>query len=356
MRRILGVTAAVIALAVALSGCTLVSDGGLVLNDLRRGVAAQERLDTLAESLRKRDDVVTVEAGADAVYQTASVTVKMREDAAPGAIAEVATLVDEAMRGVELQPMKREFDMKAGGVSIRQSDFTQGPIDYGIELEYWGLAESAIGANLVLVLETDADGRFSRVFVSGDSATVSALSSNYKEFVALAPPNATDTAWVLPGLNGAVASPDHRILRFLANMASVTNLNHDGTLAEYIPGTAPITAPPAVIVFVGDRKRNTGPMFVLYTSDGVLIPNRADVWPLALATAKEALATGIANVRLQISLDWGDGADYAQAHIGECTELIPPSPADRKLVAELIASGVGITDDAAGMCLAFANP
>lgn len=353
MRQKMSAVAMLIALAVVLSGCSLVNDGRKIASEIQQSMAASASLSTLTDELRQRSDVVEASQSVIAVYMSASVTVVMTADAAPSAIADVSSRIDESMRGADLQPFKREFTVTAGEASIRQTDFTQAPFDFAAELAYWDAVKSAIGPGISLTLGAGRDGSLQRILSTGTDSAVIAIADHADALAALITPNGVETMWRLPGIFGYSdwlgPLPDPRILKFLAAMASVTNLLDDSVQES----------PPGVYVNVPGEGADFAPQFAFVANEPGMSVDAAATWQITLRFAREALATGLPALQVSVQSYGVDTADQASFHIGECTELnpmFPPSAADRKLVADLVAGGVSLPESAAGMCLTFATP
>lgn len=350
MRRILGATAMVATLAIVLSGCSLWQDGEDVVGQVLEGIAARQVLDELTGELRVRDDVESAESNVAPVYRTASVTVVMRESAPASAVGDVATRVDEALRGTEVQPFDRELSVKAGDADIHQTSFDRAPVDYAAELAYWGAIQSAVGTGLTLTLGADRSGAFQRILSTATDATVATISDNYDAVEAVAPPDAADTLWRLPGILGYAdwlgPLPERNILNLMADMATVTNLLDDSVQES----------PPGFYLVLPQSGTSFPPRFAVVANAPGTTVDATATWQLVLRMTRGALATELPSFQVAVQ-SYGDGS-FADAnfHVGECTEVNPPTPADRKLVADLAADGIQLPDGAAGICIAFATP
>jgi hypothetical protein len=350
MRRVLGVVAMAAALAVVLSGCSLWQDGEKVVGQVQQGIAARQLLDELAGELRERDDVESIDSNVAPVYMTASVTVRLRAGAQAKAIGDVAIRVDEVLRSAELQPFEREFSVQAGDAGIRQTSFDGAPVDYAAELAYWGAIQSAVGTGLTLTLGADRSGAFQRILSTRTDATVVAIADHYDAITALEPPDGTDTIWRLPGFAGHTdwlgTLPDTKILTFLATMAGFTNL-----LDDSVP-----ELPPGVYMFMAGEGQHFPPQFTFVAPETTTHEEVDTNWRFGLRMAREALATGLPALQIAIQTFGNELDEDSYIHLGECVELMPPSSADLKLVADLVASGVDIPITAAGHCIGFATP
>lgn len=350
MRRIVALTAMVAAFAVVLSGCSLWQDGEKVAGQVQESIVAHQVLTELTDELRARDGVESAESSVVPVYRTASVTVEFRKGSPAIAVAEVVTRVDEVLRGAELQPFKREFSVQAGDAGILQTSFDRAPIDYAAELAYWDAVQSAIGTGITLTLGADRAGEFQRILSTETDATVAAIADHYDDVAALEPPDAAETRWRLPGFAGYAdwlgPVPERGILTFLASMAGVTNLLGDSVQEP----------PPGVYVNLSDARGESPPSFVFASIEPSSPEDMDTARKLGLRMAREALASGLPALRISVIVWGGDIQANAHVHLGECTDLNPPTAADRKLVADLAASGVALPEGAAGLCLAFATP
>lgn len=350
MRRILGVTAMAAALAVVLSGCSLWQDGEKVVGQLQEGFVAHQVLTELTDELRALDDVETAESSVVPVFMTAGVTVVLRAGVPARTVGEIATRVDEVLRGPDLQPFEREFSVRAGEAGITQTSFDRSPVDYAAELAYWGLVQSAVGTGLTLTLGADRAGEFQRILSTGTDATVATLAENYDAVAGIDPPAGTPTMWRLPGILGYAdwlgPLPERSILTFMADMAGVTNLLDDSVQEM----------PPGFYVVLPQSGSSFPARFAVVANAPGTEVDAAATWRLVLRMTRGALATGLPAFQVAVQ-SYGDGS-FADAnfHVGECADLHPPTAADRKLVADLVADGIQLPGSAAGICIAFATP
>ena len=340
MRRSFRVTAVAVALAVVLSGCSLVEDGGKIVTQLRESAAANTVLTALTTELRSRDDVESAELTLVPVTMSAGITAVLRRDATASGIADVVTRIDEALRSDELTPFERQFSVKVGDSSIRQTDFAQQPFDFAAELAYWNSVQRAIGPGITLTLGEGRDGSLQRILSTGKDSTVVVIADHADALAAITPPNGAETMWRFPGIYGYSdwlgPLPDRRILKFLAAMASVTNLLDDSVQE----------APPGVYVNLPGDGGKHAPQFAFVANAPDVAVDAASTWKITLRFVREALATGLPALQIGVQ-SYGDGtADQASFHIGECTDVNPATPGDRKLVADLVASGVSLPDTA----------
>ncbi len=350
MRRLLSVAAAVAVLAVALSGCSLWHDGEKVVGQVQEGIVAHQVLTELTDELRALDGVESAESSVVPVYMTASVTVTLRDGVLAQAIGEIATRIDEVMRGKELQPFDREFSVEAGDAGIRQTSFDRTPVHYAAELAYWCEVQAAVGTGLTLTLGADRTGTFQRIVSTQKDATVATLAKRYEKVAAIAPPSGVATNWRLPGIFGYAdwlgPLPDRRVLVVLATMARDTNLLDDSVQEE----------PPGVYANLAGEGQSFPPRFAFVAN----LPGRAideDVaWALTLELARALLDAGLPAFQLSVQSYGDDTVENATVHVGECAEVNPPTASDRKLVADLVAAGIALPDAAAGICIAFATP
>lgn len=353
MRRLFGVTAAVAALAIALSGCSLVNDGPKVVTQVQEGFAAHELLTRLTDELRERGDILSADSSVVPVYMSAGVTVRMRGDAAATAIGEVATRIDDALRSPELEPFERQFSVEAGNASFKQTDFTQAPFDFAAELAYWDAVQRTIGPGITLTLGEGRDGSLQRILSTGKDSTVIAIAAHADALTAMVPPNSVETMWRLPGVAGyndwLGPLPDVRVLTFLATMAGITNLLDDSVQE----------APPGVYVNLPGPGVDSAPQFAFIAKEATTKEDSAATRQLGLKMARAALATGLPAFQVAIQTLGNELDEDARIHVGACAELnsmFPPSPADHKLVADLVAGGADLPDTAAGICMTFATP
>lgn len=350
MSRILSVTATAAALAVVLSGCSLWQDGEKVVGQLQEGFVAHQVLTELTDELRALDDVETAESSVVPVFMTAGVTVVLRAGVPARTVGEIATRVDEVLRGPDLQPFEREFSVRAGEAGITQTSFDRSPVDYAAELAYWGLVQSAVGTGLTLTLGADRAGEFQRILSTGTDATVATLAENYDAVAAIALPSGTATNWRLPGILGFAdwlgPLPDRRVLAVLGTMARHTNLLDDSVQEE----------PPGVYALLPGEGQSFPPRFAFVANFPGKTLDEDVTWALTRELARAVLDARFPAFQLAVQ-SYGDGS-FADAnfHVGECADLHPPTAADRKLVADLVADGIQLPGSAAGICIAFATP
>lgn len=350
MRKLVGLTASVAVLTVALSGCSLWHDGEKVVGQVQQGIIANQVLTELTDELRQRDDVESADSSVVPIYMTASVTVQFRGGAAATALGDVATRIDEVMRSAELEPFKREFAVKAGDAGIRQINFDQASIDYSAELAYWGAIQSAVGTGLTLTLSADRSGALQRILSTRTDAAVATLAEHYDDIAAIAPPPGTPTTWRMPGILGYAdwlgPLPERSILTLMGDMASVTNLLDDSVQE----------APPGFYVVLSPGENAFPPRFaVVANAPGTEVDADA-TWQLTLRMARGAFATGLPAFQVAVQSYGDDSFSDANFHVGECADVNPPTASDRKLVADLTAAGIALPDGAAGICIAFATP
>lgn len=350
MRRLLGVAAVAVALAVGLSGCALWHDGEKVVTQVQQGIVAHEVLTKLTDELRARDDVESAESSVVPIYMTAGVTVAVREGVPAQTNGEIATRVDEVMRGADLQPFDREFSVQAGDAGIKQTSFDRTPVDYAAELAYWGEVQAAVGTGLTLTLGADRAGALQRIVSTQTDAAVAALAEHYDDIAAIAPPSGTATNWRLPGILGYAdwlgPLPDRRVLAVLGTMARDTNLLDDSVQEE----------PPGVFVTLPVAGQTFGTRFYFVANfPGKAIDEDA-TRALTLELARAVVGAGFPAFQLAVQSYGDDTFEDANLHVGECAEVNPPTASDRKLVADLTAAGIALPDGAAGICLAFATP
>lgn len=350
MRRVGGMVAIAVVTAVVLSGCSLWQDGEKVVGQVSEGIVAHQVLTELTDELRALDGVSSAESSVVPVYLTASVTVKLRKATPPSVIGGVATRIDEVLRSDELQPFKREFSVRAGEAGIHQTSFDGAPIDYPSEFAYWGAIQSTLGTGLTLTLAADRAGDFQRILSTGADATVAAIAENYDAIMAIEPPDAAETNWRLPGIMGYAdwlgPLPEGSILTFMADMAGVTNLLDDSVQEM----------PPGFFVVLPQSGNSFPPRFAFVANTPGVDVDVAATWQLVLRMVRGALATGLPAFQVAVQ-SYGDDTFYgANIHVGECADLVPPTPADRKLVADLAADGIQLPEGAAGICITFATP
>lgn len=350
MRRLLGVSATAAVLAVVLSGCSLWHDGEKVVGQVQEGIVAHQVLTELTDELREIDGVESAESSVVPVYRTASVTVALRVGAPARTIGEIATRVDEVMRGPDLQPFDREFSVQAGDSGIHQSSFESTPIDYAAELAYWGAIQSVVGTGLTLTLGADRAGALQRILSTQTDATVATLAEHYDGIAATVPPAGTATMWRLPGILGYAdwlgPLPERSILSFMADMATVTNLLDDSVQET----------PPGFYTVLSDSRRSFPPRFALVANAPGTDVDADATWQLTLRMARGALATGLPAFQVAVQSYGDDSFSDANFHVGDCADVNPPTASDRQLVADLADAGIPLSDAAAGICLAFATP
>jgi hypothetical protein len=338
------------AVVVVLSGCSLWHDGEKVVSQVQQGIVANNELAALTSELRARGDVESAESSVVPVSMSASVTVAMRPEANPAAIAEVTTRVDEVLRSDELQPFEREFTITAAGADIRQTAFDGAPVDYSAELDYWGAVRDAIGTDLDLTLGADRAGDFQRILSTHTDATVAAIADHYDVVAAIEAPANTETNWRLPGILGYAdwlgPLPDREVLGVLATMANDTNLLDDSVQEE----------PPGVYAVLPGEGQSFPPRFAFVTNfPGKSIDEDAS-WALTLELARAVVAADLPAFQLAVQSYGVDAFEDANLHVGDCAEVNQPTADDRRLVADLAAAGIRLPEDAAGICIAFATP
>ncbi len=350
VRRLLSFVAAASALTVVLSGCSLWHDGEKVVTQVQQGIVAHEVLMKLTDELRARNDVESAESSVVPIYMTAGVTVAVREGVPAQMIGEIATQVDEVLRGPDLQPFDREFSVQAGDAGIRQTSFDRTPVDYAAELAYWGEVQAAVGTGLILTLGADRAGVFQRIVSTQTDATVTAVAEHYDDIAAIAPPSGVATNWRLPGILGYAdwlgPLPDRRVLAVLGTMARDTNLLDDSVQE----------APPGVFVTLPVAGQTFGTRFFFVANFPGKTIDEEVTGALTLELARAVLEAGFPAFQLAVQSYGVDTFEDANMHVGECADVNPPTASDRKLVADLAAAGIALPDGAAGICLAFATP
>jgi hypothetical protein len=350
MRRLLGGMALATAVIVALTGCSLWHDGEKIVAETQQGIAAAEALSTLTEELRARDDVESAESRVVSIFRTASVTVELRDTATAAAIAEITARVDEALRSEELQPFDREFSVHAAGAGIRQTAFDGAPTDYVAELSYWEAVRSIVGAGIDLTLGADRAGDLQRILSTQADAVVAAIAEHHDELGSLPAPPGAETDWRMPGILGYAdwlgPLPKRGVLDVMAAMADATNLLDDSVQE----------APPGVDVVLPGREQSFPPRFALVANTPGERVDATTTRQLTLRMARAALDAGLPAFQLAVQSYGADSFSDANLHVGDCADAAPPTAADRRLVAELTASGIRLADDAAGICVEFATP
>lgn len=53
---------------------------------------------------------------------------------------------------------------------------------------------------------------------------------------------------------------------------------------------------------------------------------------------------------------FGEAILSTHLHVGECTESLPASAEDRRLLAGLVAEGLDLAEAVPGVCVTFATP
>ncbi|GAA3727611.1 hypothetical protein GCM10022239_00570 [Leifsonia bigeumensis] len=351
MRRLLGASATAAVLAVVLSGCSLWHDGEDVVGQVQEGIVAHQVLTELTDELRARDGVESAESSVVPIYRTASVTVALRDGVPASTIGEVATRIDDVLRGPDLQPFDREFSVQAGDAGIRQTSFERTPVDYAAELAYWGEIQSVVGTGLTMTLGADRAGALQRILSTQTDATVATLAEHYDDIAATVPPAGTATMWRLPGILGYAdwlgPLPERSILTFMAAMAAVTNLLDDSVQET----------PPGFYTVLSDSRRSFPPRFALVANAPGTEVDADATWQLTLSMARGALATGLPAFQVAVQGYGDDSFSDANFHVGDCADVNPPTASDHKLVADLADAGIPLpADAAAGICLAFATP
>lgn len=357
MRAIVRVTALVASAVVTLSlaGCSLWHDGEDVVGQLREGINAHNVLVELAESLRERPEVASVETSLIPIDRTVGVTIRMAPHASAAASAEVALLADAALRSEALAPYARTLDVSAPSghdeptmtAAIRLTDFDAKPLDFLAEFSYWQELRALVGSPLDLRIESDRAGALRRILSTHVDATVASLAYNAEAIRAVAQPSPIETAWRFPGLLGyaewAGPLPDDRLLLVLADMQKVTNLLDD---------SGP-EAPPGIYLIVSSADPRP-PHFGVVASAPGIVPDADTVHELTLALVRAAEAAGLS--AYSIGIDDVTAPRPTQLHRGDCLDAFPPSSEELRSLDRLIAEGVDVPRMSAGVCLAFATP
>lgn len=176
------------------------------------------------------------------------------------------------------------------------------------------------------------------------------LARNPEALDSIGVPGTAPTRWRLPGVAGYTDQlgtlPDARVLTVLAEMASVTNLL-DESVAE---------TPPGAYVMLRDIRDSSPPRFVVIANAPGEARDDTAARSLALRMARAALAAGIPAFQLSVTSWDGEMILDARFHVGECTETIPASAADRRLLADLQTDGLLLQDATPGACITWATP
>lgn len=328
-------------LGAAVTGCSLLSDGEMVITQTSQSIAAGQALATLASELDAFEHVESVSTGVDAIMMSASIDVEVRSDAEPSTMREILAALDAGMRAQVFEPFTLTFFAASPTLGVRYADFPGHPVDYDAESAYWEMLRGVLGATAHVHVEFDPSHGAWRYVGTSDDAAPAALVAAYDRVAAVPVPNGIPTRWVLPGVSGHLDHdgplPDADLLGFLAHMARVTNLL-DEMEAEAPPG-----------FWLSTRGDATQFSFVANGPGNDV--DEAGSWRVTVDMVDAALATGLSALRLQVQTF--DGGGDAMLHRGECAESLEPTRADVGLVERLTAEGVDLDGVVPGQCARF---
>lgn len=353
-RRTIAASVALALVAVAVSGCSLVSDGERAVKIFQDEEAAKAVVSTTVASLRKVDGVTEASGNIDPSgpgSNEATISVEVDSDATGAMLRQVAELTSAAFDREIMAKRIRTLTVSRDDAAFTQSSFGMGAETAADEIEYWAEVQRASGVQFSMVVtesestmytETEDSAGYAREFFARSMSPdefLTAFTANYDAVLAVPDSSRASTFWIVPGMS-ALGLPPREIVNLLDDVRKVTPVLDIAAMRD-----APADAAPAEGVLV-----QWGPMTPWASASTASVSvyraeHRASDWPDVLAAARSALASPAASF-IYMS-DAGEVQPRIFSFFTEPCDGTIDSDADDQLLIDAL-SDVGVTLPAGG--------